>query len=82
MKHIALIILFFSSFSIYSQITTSKIEVKEKVKEQLIYDGRSNIINYENPDDYKQYIGQKIYTLKSFSPIYTSEGKRCDNYQN
>lgn len=82
MKHIVLIILFFSSFSIYSQITTSKIEVKEKVKEQLIYDGKSNIISYENPEDYKQYIGQKIYTLKSFSPIYTSEGKRCDNYQN
>ena len=26
-------------------------------------------------------LDKKIYT-EIFSPIYTSEGKRCDNYQN
>lgn len=70
----------------YSQITTTKIEakekVKEKVKEKIIYDGKSNLEVCKNVEDYQQYIGQKIYTTKSFSPIYSLTGQRVEDYHN
>ncbi|ENA1795715.1 hypothetical protein ABF176_002563 [Flavobacterium psychrophilum] len=65
-----------------SQITTTKIEVKEKIKELKVYDGKSDFEIYTDVEDYRQYIGQKIYTKKSYAPIYTSTGEVCNDYQN
>jgi len=81
MKYL-IIFLSLTSFSIYSQVTSTKIEVREKEKEQLIYDGKSNFKEFEDIDGYKLYIGQKIYTLKSFSPIYNVKGQRFADYHN
>jgi hypothetical protein len=72
--------IFFISLNNYSQITTTKIEKKESIKEKKTYDGISDFEIFEDVEDYKQYIGQKIYTTKSYSPIYTSNGEYCTDY--
>lgn len=67
----------------HSQITTTTIEVRNKVKEQKIYDGKSDFEVFQNDiEDYKQYIGQKIYTTKSYSTILLSNGNTYENYKN
>lgn len=81
-KKIFLFIILFVYAKNYSQITTTKIEVKEKAKEEKVYDGISNLKVYKNFEDYKQYIGQKIYTTKSYSTIYNSTWQRVEDYHN
>ncbi len=64
LKKIFLTTIIFLVTKNYSQITTTTIEVRNKVKEQKKYDGKSNFEEFGELDDYKQYIGQKIYTIK------------------
>ncbi len=82
LKTIFLIIISFVATKNYCQITKTTIEVKEKLKEQLLYDGKSDFKDYKDVEQYKQFIGQKIYTTKSFSPIYKQTGESCNDYYN
>jgi len=82
LKKIFLFIILLVYAKNYSQITTTKIEVKEKAKEEKVYDGISNLKGYKNFEDYKQYIDQKIYTTKSYSTIYNSTWHRVEDYHN
>lgn len=82
LKHAFFIATIFLATKSYSQITTTKIEVKEKVQKQKVYDGKSNFEVFKDIEGYKQYIGQKIYTTKSRLPIYTSTGEEYTDCHN
>ena len=80
-KTLLIFSIFYSTIS-FSQITTTKIEVTEKIKEQEVYDGKSDFEVSNNVENYRKYIGQKIYTTKSYSTIYSTNGKKYEDYKN